>query len=191
MKRNSKNVLRDLTQKNHKLLPLNLQLFAEGGDEDTSKDDEQIDYKALYEKAKAEKDKASKEASDYKKALKAKETEEEAKKREKEENDKKFMEDLEKLKQENRIYKFKNELSKGGFLDAEDIENLSKVRLDEDDSNFAKTLNSIIDKKLKSQKEDLMKEFKRTGRVPDGSSGGDNDSALDLAKRLAQLNKRN
>ena len=66
-------------------LALKIQLFADEENDNGSQEEEKIDYKALYEKTKAEKDKASKEASDFKKQLREKETAEEAQKREQQE----------------------------------------------------------------------------------------------------------
>ncbi len=171
--------------KTKKLLPFNIQLFADGDEPEV-----EIDYKELYLKAKAEKDKASKEASDYKKALKSLESEEQTKKRELEAETQRQQEEMENLKRENRLFKFKSEISKGGYFDSEDIENLTNARLNDNDTDFAEIINQIVEKKLKKQKEDLMTEFKRNGRIPNGSSGGSSteDSVLEMVKRIAKQN---
>lgn len=168
-----------------RLLPIRLQLFAEGEEE------QEVDYKALYEKMKSEKDKASKEASDFKKKLRDKETAEETKAREEEAEKIKVQEDLAKLIKENQIYKLKSNLAKDSVLNGDEIDKIVEARLGEDDSNFAKVLNDIIKKKLADKESAVLKELKRTGRTPNGSTNENNSNeAEDMAKRIAQ-NKAN
>ena len=108
-KRNLQNVFSSL-ERTRNLLPLKLQLFGDDGEGDGKGGQEEIDYKALYEKTKAEKDKASKEASDYKKALKAKETAEETKAREDESKRIEMEENMAKILKENQTFKLQNHL---------------------------------------------------------------------------------
>lgn len=192
-KRNLQAVFSSLerTNKRKGLLPLNIQLFAgEGDDGDGDKDpnnDDKTDYKALYEKMKAEKDKASKEASDYKKALKAKESDEERKARE----DKERQEEIDKILLENKTYRLANELSKGDTFTNEEVQKIVEARQNDDDVAFASALNEIIKAKLEAQKTEIIKEFKRNPNVPGGSNkGGSNDETLnDFAKNLANRGK--
>lgn len=184
-KRNLQNVFSSL-ERTRNLLPLRLQLFTEGDGEG----DQEVDYKALYEKTKAEKDKASKEASDYKKALKAKETEEETKAREDEAKRLEVEENLAKLMKENQIFKLQNQLQKGNVLSSDDINKIVEARYTDDDSAFANTLNEIITNKIKEKEASLRDEFKRTGRVPNGSSNNNqNNDDVEFAKKLAEKHK--
>lgn len=169
-----------MKQKN--LLPLKLQLFAENDNEGQ----EEIDYKALYEKTKAEKDKASKEASDYKKALKAKETEEETKAREDETKRLELEENMAKILKENQTFKLKNHLQEGNVLNSEDVSKIVEARYTDNDEFFAKTLNEIISKKIQEKESAIREEFKRAGRVPTGSNDVKTDDASDFAKNLAE-----
>lgn len=180
-KRNLKNVFSSL-ERTGNLLPLRLQLFTEG--------DQEVDYKALYEKTKAEKDKASKEASDYKKALKAKETAEETKAREDETKRIEMEENMAKILKENQTFRLQNHLQKGNVLNSEDISKIVEARYSDNDETFASTLNEIIKKKVDEKEATLREEFKRNGRVPNGSGNSNsNDDASDFAKKLAEKHK--
>ena len=182
-KRNLQNVFSSL-ERTKSLLPLRLQLFGDEGEDG----DQEPDYKALYEKAKAEKDKASKEASDFKKRLKEKETAEETKNREDESKRIEMEENIAKLIKENQEYKLKSNLSKDNILTAEEIGKIVEARFSEDDSVFADTINQIIKTKLEQKEQTLRDEFKRNGRVPNGSSDSNNSNgqAVDFVKNLAE-----
>lgn len=196
-KRQLRNVFSSLENaRNRKgLLPLNIQLFADGDDDGNDKEkdpnnkdnDDKTDWKALYEKMKNEKDKASKEASEFKKQLKAKETDEEKKARE----DKERQEEIDKILLENKTYRLANELSKGDTFTSDEVQKIVEARQNEDDTAFATALNEIIKAKLEAQKTQLMKEFKRNPNIPGGSNdgGSGSDSATELAKRLGSNNK--
>lgn len=187
-KRNLQNVFSSLERTNNqkKLLPLKLQLFGDDG----KGGQEEIDYKALYEKTKAEKDKASKEASDYKKALKAKETEEETKAREDESKRIEMEENMAKILKENQTFKLQNHLQQGNVLNSEDISKIVEARYSDNDENFAKTLNEIIKKKIEEKEASLREEFKRNGRVPSGSGkGSSTNETEEFAKNLANKYK--
>lgn len=181
-------------KRNKGLLPLNIQLFAGEGDDGDGKEkdpnkekDDNTDWKALYEKMKADKDKASKEASDYKKQLREKETEDEKKARE----DKELLDEIEKIKLENKSYRLANELSKGDNFTSEEVQKIVEARQNDDDVAFATALNEIIKAKLEAQKTQIINEYKRNPNVPGGSNGGGSkdDSATELAKRLGSNNK--
>lgn len=187
-KRNLQNVFSNLerTKNQKKLLPLNIQLFADGDDDGN----QEVDYKALYEKTKAEKDKASKEASEYKKALKAKETEEETKAREDETKRIEMEENMAKILKENQTFRLQNHLQKGNVLNSEDISKLVEARYSDNDETFASTLNEIIKKKIDEKEASLREEFKRNGRVPNGSGNNSStDDDVEFAKRLAEKHK--
>ena len=187
-KRNLQNVFSTLERTNNqkKLLPLNIQLFADGDDDGN----QEVDYKALYEKTKAEKDKASKEASDYKKALKAKETAEETKAREDETKRIEMEENMAKILKENQTFRLQNHLQKGNVLNSEDISKLVEARYSDNDETFASTLNEIIKKKIDEKEASLREEFKRNGRVPNGSGNNPStDDDVEFAKKLAEKHK--
>ena len=191
-KRNLQNVFSSLERTNNqkKLLPLKLQLFGDDGEGDGKGGQEEIDYKALYEKTKAEKDKASKEASDYKKALKAKETEEETKAREDERKRIEMEENMAKILKENKTFKLQNHLQQGNVLNSDDISKIVEARYSDNDENFAKTLNEIIKKKIEEKEASLREEFKRNGRVPSGSGDGSSTNETEeFAKNLANKYK--
>lgn len=188
-KRNLQNVFSSL-ERTRNLLPLKLQLFGDDGEGDGKGGQEEIDYKALYEKTKAEKDKASKEASDYKKALKAKETAEETKAREDESKRIEMEENMAKILKENQTFKLQNHLQKGNVLNSEDISKIVEARYSDNDETFASTLNEIIKKKIDEKEASLREEFKRNGRVPSGSGeGSSSNETEEFAKNLANKYK--
>ena len=188
-KRNLQNVFSSL-ERTRNLLPLKLQLFGDDGEGDGEGSQEEIDYKALYEKTKAEKDKASKEASDYKKALKAKETAEETKAREDESKRIEMEENMAKILKENKTFKLQNHLQKGNVLNSEDISKIVEARYSDNDETFALTLNEIIKKKIDEKEASLREEFKRNGRVPSGSGeGSSSNETEEFAKNLANKYK--
>lgn len=163
---------------NGRKLPLNIQMFADPTDDGQGGQDGDgdVDYKAEYErmkadleKAKAEKDKASKEASDFKKQLRAKESDEEAKARQEEEKKQEY----ENMIAENKRMRLERDLSKGNVFTSEEIEKLCEARITEDNGEFAKTLNELIKLKLETQKNELLKEYKKGFKMPSGSSNED------------------
>lgn len=161
------------------LLPLNIQMFGDGED---GAEEQEVDYKALYEKTKKEKDKASKEASEYKKALQAKETEDEQKARLEQER----QTEIEEIIRQNKSYKLANELSKGDNFTSDEVQKLVEARQSDDDSVFAQVLNEIIKAKLEAQKTQIISEYKRNPNVPGGSNNNNNDTVVETVRGIAK-----
>lgn len=181
-----------------RVFPLNLQLFAEDPKEDKENDEtgkketqqEDIDYyKSLYENEKKKNDLLSKEAKDYKLKLRGKESEEEAKKREEEETKQAFQEELENLRRENKIFKLKSELSKGGILKSKDIEDIVSARYEEDDVQFANSINKIISDMLKEKENSLKSELRKNGKFIDGYKSEKDSEENEIEQMISSINK--
>lgn len=167
---------------------LNIQLFAGENDDNPKDNDDKVDYKALYEKTKAEKDKASKEASDYKKQLKDKMTDDEKKANDELEREKQINEII----KENKRLKLSNSLSKDNVLSNEEIETLVNARYSDNDGEFADALIKLVKSKLEKQKTDITNEYKKNPKLPSGSNDGSkNDDITNMAKEIAKSKTQN
>ena len=162
------------------LFPLNIQLFAEGGEGDngqggTDENPPKQKYSDEdYLKLKASFDKTSTEIAELKKQLKNKQTDEE-KKAEEEATRQKEVDDL---KREVATYKIQNSLQEG--FEKEEVEKISKAILDGDVDSLVKTL--VDSRKAYKEKiyAEAKEEFSKSAKIPggNGDSGDDNDNAV-------------
>lgn len=176
-------------------IPLNIQMFA--GEENTAANGNEIEketytkeeYESLkkqLEKAKADKDKASKEAGDFRKQLRDKQTDEEKIAEERQQRENQYAQAI----AENRKYKLTDVLAKENNFTHAEATQIAEVFVDENTSfeDIAKVLNDIVKGKLEGQKSTLMNEYKRGGRYPGETTKGgttDNENSAELiAKRL-------
>lgn len=178
------------------LLPLNIQLFADGGDGGNGdggnggnppapKTYSEEEYKKLqdeYAKMKASFDKASSDLADEKKKAKAKMSDDEKKKLEDDEKDKKFKEmetELNKLKLKTSISKSFEESEVDGIVEAiisNDVSKLSELIVKSHEDFKKKTM------------EEAKKEFSKSSKIPGGDGGNDGDD--EETKKISELAKQ-
>lgn len=154
------------------LLPLNIQMFAEGedgGSEETPKTYSQEDMDKIIaerDKLKQANDNLSKENADHKRKAKEKLSEEEKKAQAQQEKDKQ----LEEAQKELLSIKMSKELVLAGFDDKTTNDIIESFNAG-DNVEFAKTLakciNSLVDKVRKEEKE----KFQQGAKVPPSGSG--------------------
>ena len=160
------------------LFPLNIQLFAEQGNEGNPnpnpepapKNDKKYSDED-YLKLKASFDKASSDLAEMKKQLKSKQTDDE-KKAEEEATRQKEVDDL---KKEVATYKIKNSLQE--CFEKEEVEKISKSIIDGDVDSLVKNLVDL----RKAYKEKIYtqakEEFSKSAKIPGGNGGGDDTNA--------------
>lgn len=170
-----------------RILPLNLQLFSEGGDPEPPKTYTQEEYDKLLqevEKQKKEKDKYSKELSDFKKKEKEKLTEEEKLIEEQKLKD----EELSNTKKELLTIKMSKELMTIGF-DEKTITTILESYNKGDGVEFAKTLSTNILTLIENVRKEEQTKFQQSGVTPP-NGGGKVTSGLDpVVERY--INNRN
>ena len=169
-------------KKTKRLMPLNIQLFAEGGEDgqggepDTPKTytQEEVDrLNAEIEKIKKANDNLSKENAEHKRKAKEKLSEEEKiaqAQREKEEA-------LAAAQTELLQIKLSKEFLVAGF-DEETVNTLVKSFTQEDGVQFAKTITNCIKKLVENVRKEEQVKFQQSGTQPPTGSGG-SKSGLD------------
>lgn len=158
---------------NKKLLPFNIQLFAEGegenGGSETPKTYSQEDFdkiNAELEKFKKANDNLSKENADYKRKAKDKLSEEEKKVQEQKEKDKQLAE----AQRELLSIKMSKEFMIAGFDEKttnEIIESFNKG----DSVEFSKTLSNCIKTLVDNVRKEEKENFQKGAKVPPSGSG--------------------
>lgn len=175
------------------LLPLNIQLFADGdggnggdgGNPPAPKTYSEEEYKKLQDelgKMKASFDKASSDLADEKKKNKAKMSEDEKKKLEDEEKDKKFKE----METELNKLKLKNSLSK--TFEESEIEGIVEAIVSNDTAKLADLIVKSHEEFKKKTMEEAKKEFSKSSNIPGGSGDGKEDDD-ENTKTVAELAK--
>ena len=175
------------------LLPLNIQLFADGdggnggdgGNPPAPKTYSEEDYKKLQDelgKMKASFDKASSDLADEKKKNKAKMSEDEKKKLEDEEKDRKFKE----METELNKLKLKNSLSK--TFEESEIEGIVEAIVSNDTAKLAELITKSHEEFKKKTMEEAKKEFSKSSNIPGGSGDGKDDD--EETKKITELAKQ-
>ena len=175
------------------LLPLNIQLFADGdggnggdgGNPPAPKTYSEEEYKKLQDelgKMKASFDKASSDLADEKKKNKAKMSEDEKKKLEDEEKDKKFKE----METELNKLKLKNSLSK--TFEESEIEGIVEAIVSNDTAKLAELIVKSHEEFKKKTMEEAKKEFSKSSNIPGGSGDGKDDD--EETKKISELAKQ-
>ena len=170
------------------LLPLNIQLFADGegeGEGGTPKTYSEEEYKKIqedYAKMKASFDKASSELAEEKKRNKAKMSEDEKRKADDEEKQKQFDEMSKKLKR----FELKASLSKS-FADTE-IDDIVEAIIENDSNKLAELISKSHEEYKKKVTEEAKKTFSKSSKVPGGNGEGqdDEDEKTKLIEDLAK-----
>lgn len=176
------------------LLPLNIQLFADGdggnnggdgGNPPAPKTYTEEEYKKLQDelgKMKASFDKASSDLADEKKKNKAKMSEDEKKKLEDEEKDKKFKE----METELNKLKLKNSLSK--TFEESEVEGIIEAIISNDTAKLAELIVKSHEDFKKKTMEEAKKNFSKSSSIPggNGNSGEGDDEKTQLIKDLAK-----
>lgn len=170
------------------LLPLNIQLFADGegeGEGGTPKTYSEEEYKKIqedYAKMKASFDKASSELAEEKKRNKAKMSEDEKRKADDEEKQKQFDEMSKKLKR----FELKASLSKS-FADTE-IDDIVEAIIENDSNKLAELISKSHEEYKKKVTEEAKKTFSKSSKVPGGNGEGqdDEDEKTKLIEELAK-----
>lgn len=178
-----------MEKKKNGLLPLNIQLFADGdsgadgnGGDNTPPQDKTYSQDE-YNKLKAQLDKVNAENKKYKDADKARMSEEEKRA----EKEKEEQEQREAMIKENRQLKMSAKLASGGFSEQE-IKDLIDLRLNDDDVKFTDYLvnlrKGIYDNAEKTAKE----KYTQSNYVPGGQGGSGESEASARAKNFGNSN---
>ena len=173
------------------MLPLNIQLFADGdgNNGDGGGTPPKTYSEEEYNKMKAAFDKASSELAEAKKKEKAKMSEEEKKKAENEEKAKEF----ESMKKELKQMKLSKSLSKV-FTEAEECENIVKAFLDDDLEKVVELISKSQDNFRKKVEEEAKSKFSKSAKVPganSGDDGGDSSKIAAIAKKKSAKTESN
>lgn len=170
------------------LLPLNIQLFADGdgdgGDGGSPKTYSEEEYKKVQDelaKMKASFDKTSSELAAEKKKAKEKLSEEEKKRLEGEEKEKQFAEMQKELKQ----MKLSKNLSKV-FTDEGECEAIAKAFMDDDIDKVIELIGKSHENFKKKVEEEAKSKFSKSAKVPgaaDHNGDGDDSKIAELAKK--------
>ena len=158
--------------KREKLIPLNIQLFADGdgdGSSETSKTYSQEEMDKIIadlEKIKKANDNLSKENADYKRKTKEKMSEEEKKAKEQEEKDK-LLADAQK---ELLSIKISKEFMVAGFDEKSTAEIVETFNTG-DSIAFAKALSTHIQKLVENVRKEEKENFQRSSKIPPTGSG--------------------
>lgn len=168
--------------KAQKLIPLNIQLFAENetnndnnGNGGSTNDNQPKTYSEQeYLKLKASFDKTASELAEAKKQAKAKMSEDEKKAQEQDEINKKLADYESKFED----YALKDELMKGNVFTSEEIENIIKEKNDK--PTLLKTMVSLFNKKVEDIKKEAIAEFMKSSDVSGGFGGNNNTTDKDV-----------
>lgn len=163
------------------LLPLNIQLFAEGDGNDGGTTQKTYSEEE-YNKLKASFDKTSSELAEAKKQAKAKMSEDEKKAQEQEEVNKKLAEYESKFED----YALKEELLKGNVFTSEEIENIIKQKADK--PTLLKTIMTLFNSKIENIKKEAVAEFMKSSDVG-GSNGGKSSTDKDVENYINSTKK--
>lgn len=165
------------------MLPLNIQLFADGdGDNGNGGGTPPKTYsEEEYNKMKAAFDKASSELAEAKKKEKAKMSEEEKKKAENEEKAKEF----ESMKKELKQMKLSKSLSKV-FTDSEECEGIANAFIEDDIEKVIELISKSQENFRKQVETEAKSKFSKSAKIPgaaDDDSGSEKSKIAELAKK--------
>lgn len=175
------------------LLPLNIQLFAEGDSKsvETNSSTEVEETPKIktyseneYNALKSALDKANAEAKKSKDALRARLSDDE---KAKEAEDLRAKEH-EQIKQELRELKLSNALISGGFTQ-EETEKLVELRVNDDDTAFAKYLTDLRKNIVETTTQTTRKTFSQENHIPGGTSGDETATSRAVQKAKAFKNE--
>lgn len=187
-KKRRKEFMKDIQNNLTKRFPLNLQMFAEGGEGGDGggggkenppapkySDDDYLKLKGNF-------DKTASELAELKKQLKAKLTDEEKKAEEEKAKENEFLQ----MKKELETMKVKSKLA--GAFDEKEVEDISSLILEGD---IAKLVDKLVETRKAFEtkiREEAKKEFQKSSNLPGGGGAG-GDDVPELVKDYIDQNK--
>lgn len=179
-------------EKKNLLLPLNIQLFADEGNDGGAGQGEtktysEGDYKKIqdeYAKMKAAFDKASSELAEEKKKTKAKMSEDEKKKADDDERQRQFEE------MANKVKKFELKASLSKTFEENEIDGIVEAIVEGDTNKLAELISKSQETYKKKVSDEAKKEFSKSSTVPSGNADEDDENAKRLKELAEKQSKR-